>query len=146
MVPDLEVVPMFLVSGDIYIARGLMHSLLGALTIDAAVTVVAVWLLVPRLIRWVDRRWPGTHILTFAGQDLRRDPRDLPTLYASAAFGALTHVLVDVLNHAYNPVLWPWQKGPLNLLPFSDQLWYDLFTIAIWSVFLVVMMRKFWRR
>ena len=146
MVPDLEVPVMWTATGDLTAARGPMHSVIGVLTLNAAVTVLAVWLLVPPLLRWVDRTWPGTDILRFAGRDLRRDPRDLATLYASAAFGGLTHVLVDIPTHSYNPLWWPWQTGPLNLVPFSDQLWYDLLTTGLWIVFFALVFRAYWRR
>jgi len=75
MVPDLEVPIVWAATGDLTAARGAMHSVVGVLTLNAAITVVAVWLLVPPLLRWVDRTWPGTDILRFAGRDLRRDPR-----------------------------------------------------------------------
>ncbi len=135
MSPDLEV----------HVARGLMHSLLGVVTVDALVTVLAVWLAAPPLVRWADRRWPGTDVLRFAGQDLRRDPRNLGTLYTSAAFGALTHVLVDLPTHANNPLFWPWGNS-LTIVPFADQLWYDVVTTALWLGFFVIAVRAFWRR
>ena len=146
MMPDLEVLPLFALSPDIYAARGPMHSLVGALTFDAALTVLAVIVLFPPAIRWFERRWPGSDVFRFAGQDLRSDPRGLLTLYGSAVLGGLTHVLVDLPTHRYNPLLWPWQAGPLTLVPFADELWWDLVTGALWLAFFVLMMRAHWRR
>lgn len=147
MVPDLEVPLVFGLTGDIHIARGLMHSVLGVLTVNALITALAVWFLVPRILRWCDRTWPDRpEVLRFAGQDLRRDPRDWVTVYTSAAFGGLTHILADIPTHSYNPVWWPWQVGPLNLVPFSDAPWYDAVTTAVWLALFVLVFRAFWRR
>ena len=146
MVPDLEVPVYFAAFGDIYEARGPMHSLIGAVTIDAAVAALAVWILVPPVTRWIDRKWPGTDILTFAGQDLRKDRRDLGAVYGSAALGALTHVVVDVPTHGYNPLFWPWQETPLKIVPYADELWYDVVTSILWIAFFVIVFRAYWRR
>ena len=67
MSPDLEVIAIWIATGDLSRARGPMHSLLGAFTIDAFVTVLAVVFLVPHVVRWVDRTWRGTDMLRFAG-------------------------------------------------------------------------------
>ncbi len=146
MMPDLEVIPLFVFTPDIYHARGPMHSLLGALTFDAALTVLAVLVLFPPALRWLDRRWSGTDVFRFAGQDLRADPRGLRTLYGSAVLGGLTHVVVDVPSHAYNPLLWPVSAEPFKLVPFSDELWWDVVTGALWLAFFLLMMRAYWRR
>ena len=145
MVNDLEVAPMWVLSGDIYHSRGVMHSVLGVLTLNAAITVVATMYVVPAAMRWLDRRWGDHRIFRFAGQDLHADPKDLSTVYSSAAFGGLTHILVDVPTHAYNPVWWPWQIGPLNLLPFADQLWWDAVAGVAALLLFAWMMYAFWR-
>ena len=33
------------------------------------------------------------------------------SLVFSIAFGSISHVLLDVLNHPYNPVFWPFQSA-----------------------------------
>ena len=146
MVPDLEVPVYFALFGDIYEARGPMHSLIGAVTIDAGLAALAVWILVPPVLRRIDRAWPGTDMLRFAGHDLRKDRRDAPAVYGSAALGALTHVIVDVPTHGYNPLIWPWQQGPFKVVPFADELWYDVVTSVLWVAFFVLVLRAFWRR
>ena len=146
MVPDLEVVPSFLVTKDIYLARGIMHSVLGVLTLNALITAVVVRYAMPRALAWFTRREPNPAYLRFAGQDLRKDPADLATVYASAAFGGLTHILVDIPVHAYNPLLWPWQTVPFAVLPFADQPWWDLLTGVFFLAAFVAMVAKYWRR
>lgn len=146
MVPDLEVPVALVLTGDIHVARGPMHSVVGVLTLNAAIAVLAVWFLVPPAIRWARRRWPNPRLWRFAGQDLLRDPRDAATLYTCAALGGLTHILVDVPTHAYNPVWWPWQTGPLTLVPFADELWWDVLTSILWFAAFVAVFLWYWRR
>jgi len=146
MVNDLEVVPLWILVGDIYQSRGLMHSVLGVLTLNAVITAVATLYFVPPAMRWFDRRWREPRVFRFAGQDLHRDPRDLPTVYASAALGGLTHILVDIPTHAYNPVWWPWQTVSLKIVPYADELWWDI--VAGIPVLLLFgwLMYAYWRR
>ena len=146
MVNDIEV-PIFLaIGGDIVRARGLMHSVVGVLTLNGAITMVAVYVLVPRLMRWADRRWRDPRIFRFAGQDLHDDPRDPLTVYACACFGGLTHILIDLPTHAYNPIWWPWQRVPLTIVPFAeDILWALVAGIPVLALF-VWQAYAYWRR
>jgi membrane-bound metal-dependent hydrolase YbcI (DUF457 family) len=146
MVNDLEVVLLWWLYGDVSFARGLMHSILGVLTLNAAITVVATLYIVPPTMRWFDRRWRDPRIFRFAGQDLHTDPKDLPTVYACAALGGLTHILVDIPTHRYNPVWWPWQTDPLNLVPVADKLWWDIAAGIPVLLLFVWLMYRFWRR
>lgn len=137
---------MWLISKDIYRARGIMHSVVGVLTLNAVITVLAVFYAVPPAMRWFDRRWREPRIFRFAGQDLHADPRDLPTVYASAALGGLTHILIDIPLHSYNPVWWPWQTVPLNVVPFADMAWWDMVGGIPPLLLFAWMMYRHWRR
>lgn len=146
MVSDLEVVPLWIFRGDISESRGLMHSVLGVLTLNAVIAAAVTLYVVPPAMRWFDKRWKDPKIFRFAGQDLHADPRDLPTVYASAALGGLTHILLDIPSHGYNPVWWPWQTVPLNLVPFADALWWDLVAGIPVLVLFGWLMYRYWRR
>ncbi len=144
MASDLEVLPLWAFTGNLNASRGLMHSLLGVFTLNAIVTILVVRYLVPPASRWFASRDPRT--LRFAGQDLRRDPTGLRTVYVSAVLGGLTHLAADLPHHAFNPLLWPWIENPLKLIPIADELWWDL---VWWTAFLggfVAMMAVYWRR
>src|SRR5213594_3498350 len=71
MVNDLEFVLLLLASGDLYQSRGFMHSVLGVLTVNAALVVVITLYVVPPAMRWFARRFKEPRIFRFAGQDLR---------------------------------------------------------------------------
>ena len=147
VVNDLEFVPLLILSRSLAGSRGFMHSVLGVLTLNALITVLAVRFLVPPALRWAGRRWPESpRIFLFAGQDLRKDPRDWLTLYTSAAFGGLTHLIIDLPTHGYNPWLWPWQTVPFSILPFADDPWWDILAGIPVLLALVWMLWRFWRR
>ncbi|HKZ62885.1 MAG TPA: DUF4184 family protein [Thermoplasmata archaeon] len=146
MVSDLEVAPIWALSGDIFQSRGLMHSVLGVLSVNAVITMIATLYIVPPVMRWFDRRGRDFRIFRFAGQDLHADPKDLTTVYASAVLGGLTHILIDIPTHSYNPVFWPAQVGPLNVVPFADQLWWDVVAGVPPLLLFAWMMYALWRR
>ena len=140
MTPDLEVIPIFLGIGDIYVARGPLHSVLGVLTWNALITVLAVRYVFPPVLRNLRKRWPDPSWLRFAGQDLREDPGRMVVLYTSAVIGGLTHVFVDLPTHIYNPLAWPWQTGSLQVLSFAIEPWWQAVTSLVWGGAFVAMM------
>lgn len=76
--------------------RLVLHSIVGALTVDVALTIL--------FVKTLDR------LLKLGRLEMLRDFAGVKmdaVLYASAAIGALSHVLVDWLHHPANPVFWP---------------------------------------
>ena len=74
--------------------RLVLHSILGALTIDAILTMLFVKMIGKLgLERWGIRGF--TSIKIDAG------------FFASAVIGSLSHVFVDLLHHPANPIFWP---------------------------------------
>lgn len=95
MVPDLEVPFVFLLTGS---DRLVLHSLIGALTLGTVIAVALTVLAYPRL----------TSALLPINKEKVKEKCSLSfTVALSASIGALSHVLLDVANHAYNPVFWP---------------------------------------
>ena len=120
MVPDLEVPFMTLFTSEFAHARGIMHSILGALTIDILIALLIVYFFVPPIGRWIKRRskekW---HI--FAGVDVTRAPTDPLWALASAGIGTLSHVFIDLFTHEYNPIYWPYMTGmDINWMRFES--------------------------
>jgi hypothetical protein len=79
--------------------RLVLHSIVGALTVDVALTIPSVKIIekLAKLGRIDIRGFAGVRIDAW--------------FYLSAALGALSHVLVDWLHHPANPVFWPF---PVN--------------------------------
>lgn len=96
--------------------RLVMHSILGAFTVNVAVTMVSV--------RIVDRFFKLNRVGIRGFSDVNIWSG---SFYVSAAIGSLSHVLVDWLHHPANPVLWPLSTGGSYyvgglLLPFMSAL------------------------
>ena len=122
VIPDIEIFPLLPFSVDLAHARGMMHSLLGALTIDILIVLFIAYFIVPPLGRRIKRRTKERwHI--FAGVDVTKAPPDPLWALASAGIGTLSHVLLDMFTHTYNPILWPYYvERDINWLLFGDTL------------------------
>lgn len=74
--------------------RLVLHSIVGAITIDVALTIICV-----KMIGKLDVERLGvcgfTNVKTNAA------------FFASAAIGSLSHIFVDWLHHPANPIFWP---------------------------------------
>jgi membrane-bound metal-dependent hydrolase YbcI (DUF457 family) len=144
VVPDLEV-PFYFVNAGFRgeYARGVMHSLLGASTVNVAV----VWLLaryaVPRLWRWAVERWPSPQVFKFAGDDVRSGVSPL-AFYLSAVAGGLSHLWLDLLTHSYNPLLWPYTAQRLEFLPFASWPPWEVAFNLLWLGVLAALLRRHW--
>ena len=149
MTVDLEV-PFYALYGlggsdfDPYRARGILHSLLGVFTLNALV-VWALWRhLMPAFWRWATRRWPEERWYWFSGADLRKEAPNGPVFYLSTVVGGLSHLVLDLPSHSYNPVLWPYTADPLAIVPFSeDPMWDVAYMLLVFALFLW-MLRRHW--
>lgn len=146
MVPDLEVLPIMLVNSDGERARGLMHSILGALTFDVLVVMLIVFFIVPPVGRWVKRRskekW---HI--FAGADVTRAPSNLMWALLSALIGTLSHIFIDMFTHIYNPIFWPYYLGrDINWMPFPDTFASTLVFMIPLGIIALLLALRYWTR
>jgi hypothetical protein len=121
IIPDLECPFLFPFVADRWHARSVMHSLLGAFTIDLFLSVALTLWLVPFVLKWSEARIANKRLFTFAGVDLRTHKTGMAALAGSALLGSVSHVLVDVLHHPYNPLTFPFsQYYDFNLVLFND--------------------------
>ena len=96
MVPDLEVPFVFLLTGTQ--DRLVLHSLIGGMTLGTIIALSLTVLVYPRL----------TSALFPINKDKVRGKCRFSLIVAfSCLLGVLSHVLLDVANHAYNPIFWP---------------------------------------
>jgi hypothetical protein len=108
LVPDIEPVIAYTLGASVFCGwnfpcteapdRLVLHSLLGAVTVDVALTFFFV-----KLIGLLRPERFGVH--GFSGVKMSG------TFYASAAIGSVSHVLIDWLHHVANPVFWPLMVG-----------------------------------
>jgi membrane-bound metal-dependent hydrolase YbcI (DUF457 family) len=98
MLPDLEIPFILLISGPQAPERMILHSLIGGLSIGTLVGIaITVW------------AYP---IITSAIFPINKDKVKKKchlssSLVISCFVGVLSHVLLDVANHTYNPIFWP---------------------------------------
>ena len=106
MVPDLEVPFIVLLFGTGVPNHLLLHSLIGALTLGTALAIVITVLIYPKLT---------SAIFPVDKLKVKEKCRFSLGLVFSCALGCLSHVLLDVTSHAYNPIFWPFL--PVNETP-----------------------------
>jgi membrane-bound metal-dependent hydrolase YbcI (DUF457 family) len=112
MVPDLEVPFVYFLSGTWMQDRMVLHSLIGGLTIGTVITIIITVLAYPRVI---SAFFPNKKERVKKKCSLTRG------LFFSSLIGVLSHVLLDVANHAYNPLFWPFislDQTPSPIVPF----------------------------
>jgi membrane-bound metal-dependent hydrolase YbcI (DUF457 family) len=98
MVPDLEIPFMVLLFGTNNPTHLLLHSILGSLTVGTAIAAAITILIYPKLTGAI---FPINKL------KVKQKCKFSLTLVFSCAIGCLSHVLLDVTNHTYNPVFWP---------------------------------------
>lgn len=112
VIPDLEIPIMIMLFGFQVPNRVILHSLFGAFTVGLALAVA--------ITKWV---YPALTSRIFPINELKVKEKCSFSinLAFSCLLGILSHVLLDVTNHAYNPVFWPFltiNETPSPITPF----------------------------
>ncbi len=102
MFPDLEIPFVFVLYGT---DRLMLHSLLGAVTIGTLLSVTFTVTIYPLFLRW---------IFGIDKDAIQTKTRLSLPLVVSCLVGNLSHVVVDLLNHPYNPLFWPFAPSVLS--------------------------------
>ena len=145
MLPDLEIPIMFLLFGTQAPNRMILHSLFGAITVGTVLaTAITIWI------------YPTLTSMIFPINKLKVKEKCSPSisLAFSCLLGVLSHVLLDVTNHAYNPVFWPFlamNETPSPITPLlGGALTASIIVHTIMAVaFVGLFIRKrenFWER
>ena len=139
MFPDLEIAAIMLLFGTRIPNRMILHSLLGSATLGtflALIVTVRVYPpLVSRLFHVDKERVESKCKLSFA-------------LVFSVFVGNISHVLLDVTNHPYNPVFWPFRSAIATSSPIYFALGNPLGSVwmqiimAVLLAGLIVIKRK----
>lgn len=145
MIPDVELIFLMLLGVDSAAARGPLHSLLGALTIDILIVFIVAYFFVPPIGRWFKRNTQNKwHI--FAGVDVTKAPTDPVWALASAGIGTVSHVIIDTFTHHHNPLLWPFSHNNVSWLLLGDRIESSLiFTVPLAIIFLAALV-LFWTK
>ncbi len=106
MFPDLEIPIIILLFGSRIPNRLVLHSLLGSATIGTFLAIIITIQVYPSLVSYffrVDKK------------KIEHKCKLSFTLAFSVFVGIISHVLLDVTNHPYNPLFWPFL--PINATP-----------------------------
>jgi hypothetical protein len=136
MFPDIEIPFMILLFGTQVPSHLVLHSLLGSATIGTflalIVTVQVYPPLVSRLFHVDKKRVKSKCKLSFA-------------VFFSVLVGNLSHVLLDVTNHPYNPVLWPFLPATATSSPIYfalgdplGSLWMQIIMAALLAALIII--------
>jgi hypothetical protein len=139
MFPDLEIPFIVLLFGTQVPNRMVLHSLLGSATIGTFLALIVTLQVYPSLVSrlfHVDKKKVESKCkLSFA-------------VVFSVFVGILSHVLLDVTNHPYNPVFWPFLPATATPSPIYfalgnplGSLWMQII-MAVLLAALIVIKRK----
>lgn len=137
MFPDFEIPVIRLFFTDKYIYdRLVLHSLLGAATIGTVLSILFTVFLYP--IQMI--------VLFRVKRELVRSEKSLSiNLVISCFLGTMSHVLLDITTHPYNPVFWPFQTTTASPIYTSlSSLLIHIILALICLVLLAVHRRNPW--
>lgn len=114
----------------------LLHSLLGSVTIGTLLgLIVTVWVypvLVSSIFHVDKKKLESKCKISFA-------------VFFSVIIGILSHVLLDVTNHPYNPLFWPFIPTTATPSPIYfafgttvGYLWIQVIMAAVLSVLIII--------
>jgi len=135
LIPDVEPVVGYLTNGLVP-PRGFLHSLLGAVTLDAFLAVLVTVFLYPSLVAWV-----------FRGEkkSVEEKCRFSSMLVLSSLVGTLSHLLTDTTMHEYNPFFYPFTAQSFDtLVLFGHWLSASIFVHAmLFALLLAIVVHEF---
>jgi len=138
VIPDAEIPILYATGLEMQTGHGIMHSLLGALTFDAVLAVLAVYLLYPALAGFWEGRF-GTRWVHFGGVDVG-DVDKLHRVIAGVYLGVVLHISVDFLTHSSMPYLWPY-AGPVSTFSFAGNFWWTILVNIMLLIAILFLMR-----
>jgi len=140
IIPDIEVPILYAFGLEKSTGHGIMHTIVGAITIDVFFAILAVFLILPSLAGWWEKKY-GSRWVYFAGVDTSTIDK-LPKLVFSAYIGVFLHIGLDFLTHQTMSYLWPF-GSPVTTLPFAREWWWMLLVDGILLVLLVALIVRY---
>ncbi|MDF1538564.1 MAG: DUF4184 family protein [Candidatus Thorarchaeota archaeon] len=110
VIPDVEVVPLYLFFRGVITDHFILHSFVGALTLGLVLAVLVTRYIYPTLIG---------RIFNLDREELQDVCGITPHLVLSCAIGIVFHLLLDFPIHWYNHLLWPWVDPYLLVGPLA---------------------------
>jgi len=141
--PDLEIPAIIVLFGTRGSDRLVLHSLLGAATVGAVLSVMFTVLMYQPLV---------SYFFKIDGEKVRRKCKLSLGLAFSCFLGNLSHVLLDIMNHPYNPVFWPFLQSSETPSPVCSflggienaSLILHTFLLIVFVAFFIGQRKIFW--
>ncbi len=116
VIPDLEVPILYFFYRGVFLDHFILHSLLGALTLGLGISLFTVRYFYAPI---------ATKVFGIDRELAKDESRISGTVVFSAIIGILSHLLLDLTYHWYNPIFWPLVDplavvGPLAILLALD--------------------------
>ena len=105
-IPDIEVPILLFFFNGVLPDHFILHSLIGALTIGTIISILVVVMFYPTLTSLVFR---------LDKEKTKKECVLSPLLVISCMLGNVFHILLDIIMHPFNPVLWPF-VDPYNII------------------------------
>ncbi|HLE54710.1 MAG TPA: DUF4184 family protein [Thermoplasmata archaeon] len=144
VIPDLfEPILILVLPSEYWTNRGWSHSLLGAVTYDAALAIIATFLVARPFLAWADRVAPSRLWTHFGDREYRlRQPWTVTIL--STVVGTLSHLLADLPFHPSSPIFFP---GTI-IEVFPAHLEWIAVTISnlLFGAAFAYLLYRYWRR
>lgn len=128
VIPDLFMPFVIFLPAYEKVARIITHSLIGAITFDLILALLASLFIVPKIIRFFKERSSDTRVYKFAGIDVLGQRERPSVMIYSILIGTVSHVLLDILYHENNPVFYP--CGDV-IFPLVDSILLDIIAHGI---------------
>ena len=136
MFPDLEVPFIVLLSGTEVPHRMVLHSLLGSVTIGTVFGIIVTVMVYPAVV---------SRLFLVDKKKVESKCRFSFAVVFSVLVGNLSHVLLDITNHPYNPIFWPFLSATATPSPIYFALgaplgsyWMQLIMAAALTGLIVV--------
>lgn len=135
-IPDIEIPVIRLLGGSDILPsnRLILHSLIGAATLGTLISLIGIILLYPTII---------SRVFKIDKERVEKQCTFSIALAVSCLLGAISHVLLDVVNHSYNPVFWPFQsflRNPINC-SLGSSIMFPLIHIPLGLLFIVLVIK-----
>ena len=111
--PDLSIPILYYLTRSRTYGRFILHSLFGAATLGTLLALGFTVLIYPRLM---------SYLFKFDEKKIRERCQLSSTLVFFCFLGNVSHALLDITNHEYNPLFWPFQCADASLNPICPLL------------------------
>jgi membrane-bound metal-dependent hydrolase YbcI (DUF457 family) len=110
MFPDLEIPTIIFLFRTRIPHRVVLQSLLGAATIGTMLTLIFTVLMYPPLV---------SYLFKIDEEKVKNKCGLSSSLILSCLLGNVSHVLLDTINHPYNPIFWPFSLSTPSRICFA---------------------------